>query len=279
MKKSKLFIFAIFAIVISSIIISCKKDKETKPIISVTPSPLYIYGRVGDLVTFRVDVTSDVKLSKVTITSQPDNQTPTLLLDTVITTKGTTFNYYYRLPANLAGKSLVFAFKVEDSNGLTAEAAKRVFVEALPVSQAILLTETTGHRMYSAFSISSADAYNLELNSPEYSASADTSSRDIQDRSTSDVLSANWKSPAGGKFVLFVAGSTAFDYANATDSTAINSYNSGLKTDLLNGLQTNDIIITKLGSVTSSKYAVIRISGVVDNPGNVTDYYEFSIKK
>lgn len=278
MKEFKLLFLVIIIIIISSVIVGCKKDKDSKPVISVTPAPLYIYGRVGDLITFKVEITSSVKLSKVFITGQVDNETPSMLLDTAISTKGTTFNYYYRLTSNLAGKSIILDFKVEDSNGMTSEAAKRVFVESLPVSQARVLVETTGHRMYSGFSIN-ADAYNLELNSSEYSTTADTSSRDIQDRSISDVLSTNWKSPAGGKFVKFAAGSTAFDYANATDSTAINSYNSGVKSDLLNGLQVNDIIVTKLGSVNTSKYAVIRISSIIDNIGNATDYYEFTIKK
>ncbi len=278
MKKIKLFIFAICAVVISSIIISCKKDKDTKPIITVSPGSLHLNGNVGDLVIFNISVSSDVALSKVVIKGQPDNETPVILLDTAISTKSTSFTYYYRIPSNLAGKSILFIFRAETQSGISNENFTRLYITAPPVSQAKLLTETTGHRMYSAFSIN-ADAYNLELNSSEYSLTADTASRDIQDRSTSDNLSANWKSPAGGKFVLYAAGSTAFDYANATDSTAINSYNSGVKSDLLNGLQVNDIIITKLGSVTSSKYAVIRISGIVDNPGNTTDYYEFNIKK
>ncbi|MES2567142.1 MAG: hypothetical protein V4565_09770 [Bacteroidota bacterium] len=278
MKKIKLLFLAITTVIASSFIFSCKKDKDSKPIITISPNSLHLGGKVGDLVIFNVSVSSDVALSKVVIKGQPDNETPTVLLDTAILTKSTSFTFYYRIPASLAGKSILFLFRAENQNGIANENFSRLYVASLPVSQAKLLTETTGHRMYSAYSIN-ADAYNLELNTSEYSLTADTASRDIQDRSTSDILSANWKSPAGGKFVIFASGSTAFDYANATDSTAINSYNSGVKSDLLNGVQVNDIIITKFGSVTSAKYAVIRISGIVDNPGNTTDYYEFNIKK
>lgn len=275
MKKTKLLLLALATLFISSIVVSCKKDKNSKPIISVSPEPLYIYGNVGDLINLKINVSSSVRLNKVTITGQPDNETPHLMLDTAITTKGTNFTYYYRLPLSLAGKSIVLDFKAEDENGNVGEVAKRIFITALSAVQPIPLTETAGHRMYSNLS-TNPDSYNLETNTGDFSISADTASRDIQDFSgTSSTLSNSWNSPAGGKFVKY----NGFDYANATDSTTIAAYTSGVKLSILNGLQIGDIIITKLGSVTTNKYVLMRLTDIVDVAGKDSDYYEFSIKK
>ncbi|MDF2448510.1 MAG: hypothetical protein K0R26_1014 [Bacteroidota bacterium] len=275
MKRIKLLILGISTI-FASLIVSCKKDKETAPIVSVAPTPLYIYGNVGDLVTFRIDVSTSVSLSKFTIKGQADNEPAVVLLDTAISSKGTSFNYYYRLPAVLAGKSIVLEFRAEDSNGMFGQVAKRVFVNAVAAVVPIPLTESSGHRMYSNLSLTNQDAYNLETKNAENSLTADTASRDIQDMSaTSSTLSLNWKSPAGGKFVVF----NSFDYANATDSSTISAYSSGVKYSILYNLQLNDIIITKLGSVSTNKYVVMRITDIVDGPGKDGDYYEFTIKK
>jgi hypothetical protein len=250
---------------------SCKKDKDSVPRVIVSPSALVITGNIGDLLTFSITVESDVRLSKFYISQQPDNQVPVTVLDTVITSKGVTFNYYYRLPAIHAGKSVVFEFKAEDENGNVGKQARRVYINS---PAAVTLTETTGHRVYSNLS-SNPDAYNLETNAPQFS-TADTTLRDMQDASdTSSVLSKILISPAGGKFVS----NNGFDYANATDVSTLNAYNGGVKLTQLSGIAVNDIIITKLGSISTNKYVLIRITNVVDVAGKDNDYYEFNIKK
>ena len=275
MQPKKIIFATLSVLLISAFTFSCKKDKATSPIVSVSPAPLYYYASVGDLLTFKITVSSEVSLSKFTITSTIDNETPVVFLDSSITSIGTSFNYYYRVPASLAGKSFVLDFKATDSNGKTGGGVKRVYVNSLPVSPIVVLTETSGHRMFSNTSITQ-DAYNLETNTAEFSLTADSASRDIQDFSASSTtLSKEWRSPAGGKFVLY----NSFDYANATDSTTISAYTSGVKNSVLYNVQVGDIIITKLGSVSTNKYAVIRITDIVDAVGKDGDYYEFNIKK
>lgn len=276
MKKNKFLAFTLTTVLaFTTVFFSCKKEEKIAPIISVTPSALHIYASAGDLITFGVSVSTTEKLSKVIIASQVDNETPMQLLDSAISTKGTSFNYYYRIPASIAGKSVVISFQATDENGLSNTNYKRIYVTAATASQAIVLTETAGHLMYSNTSVNH-DAYNLETNSGEFSLTADTASRDIQDYSgTNTTLSKEWRSPAGGKFVLY----NGFDYANATDSTAISAYTTGVKYSVLYNLAVGDIIITKLGSVSTNKYAVIRITDIVDVAGKDNDYYEFKIKK
>lgn len=267
--KSKLFFLSLFT---AAILFSCKKDKDSKPIVSVYPDPMYIYGNVNDLISFRITIDSDVRLSRFSITIQPDNQTPFKIYDTVLNTKGAVIYYYYRLPLAYAGKSIIFNFKADDENGNSGSDLKRVFVN---LTSAVSLTETAGHRIYSNLS-TQPDAYDLETNSPQFSTVGDSTLRDIQDMSGTDTtLSRSWKSPAGGKFVLF----NGFDYANATDSSVYNAYVAGVKLTLLNNIQVGDIVITKLGSVSTNKYVLMRITDIIDAPGKNGDYYEFTIKK
>lgn len=260
---------------------SCKKDKKEAPVVTISPEQLQIAGNVNDIINFRINVITNSQLSKVIIKAQPDNAMPFILLDTVITTKGTSFNYYFKLPASYAGQSLAMTFRAEDQNGLTGEAFRRVFIAALPAVHPVALTETSGHRMF-RFRSTHFDSYNLETNSGEYTLTADSTTRDIQDfTDTSNVaLSKNWKSPAGGKFLRYINGS-GFDYANATDSTTINTFTAASASagSLLYNLQIGDVIITKLGSMSVNKYVVMRLTNIVDAVGKDDDYYEFTIKK
>jgi hypothetical protein len=251
---------------------SCKKDKDSIPKITISPSPLYIYGTVGDLVTFNINVVSEVALSKFYISQQPDNQIAVTVLDTSITSKGTSFNYYYRMPASLAGKSVVFEFRAEDENGNTSKELKRVYISP---PAAVPLTESTGHRMYSLLS-TNPDAYNLESNVSQFSVDA-AALRDIQDSSNvaDTTLGGIWISPAGGLFVK----NNGFDYANATDVTTLNAFNGGVQLAFVANVAVGDIFITKLGSLTTNKYVIMRVTELKDNPGRTNDYYEFSIKK
>jgi hypothetical protein len=250
---------------------SCKRDKDSVPHVSVVPTPLYIYGNVGDLINFNITVDSDKRLSKFYISQQPDNQVPVTVLDTVITSKGVQFMYYYRMPADMAGKSIIFEFRAEDEDGNVGKQVRRVFVAA---ATAVTLTETTGHRMYSNLSANS-DAYDLETNTARFS-NVDSTLRDIQDNSGADtVLSNSWISPAGGQFVK----ANGYDYANATDVTATSAYTGGLMLSQVSGLAVNDILITKLGNTVAATYVVLRITNIIDQAGKNNDYYEFSIKK
>ncbi|MDF2436711.1 MAG: hypothetical protein K0Q95_1087 [Bacteroidota bacterium] len=266
--KTLLGTFICLTVILAS---SCRRDKDSVPHVTVVPTPLYIYGSVGDLINFNITVDSDKRLSKFYISQQPDNQVPVTVLDTAITTKGVQFVYYYRMPANMAGKSIIFEFKAEDEDGNVGKQVRRVFIAA---PTAVTLTETTGHRMYSNLS-ANPDAYDLETNTPQAS-TVDTTLRDIQDNSGIDtVLSKSWISPAGGQFVK----ANGYDYANASDVTATSAYTGGLMLSQVSGLAVNDILITKLGGTSSDKYVVLRITNIIDQPGKNNDYYEFSIKK
>jgi len=263
-----------FLILIS--LFSCKDDTVSKaPVIWVGPSGLTVYGKEGDVMGFNVSVYSDVPLSHFHISSKMDNSFQQTELDSaLISSKQFSMLYQYKVPVGIAGKGISFTFTINDINGEQSIDLKKLIV----VADTTLLTETTGHQMYSGKSIN-ANAYNLKTNTAQFSNLSDSTMRDIQDYpttpNTDSTLSLSWISPAGGKFVLF----NGYDYPNANLASAINAYNSGLKSDQINNLKIGDILITKLGSGAEEKYVVIKLTDIKDNKGNEDDFYIFSIKK
>ncbi len=273
-KLSTLFLVTLCSFFI--VLTSCKKEKLKQPLVQSGPEGLYIYGKVGDVVSVSINVYSDIRLSRFYVNSKLDNSFQVTSLDTSIDSKEFSILFEYKIPAGAAGKSILFTYTANDVDGNSGSDLKRLIVSP---DTAKLLTETSGHQIFSGKSLNHKDAFDLETNSVKWSSlpGVDTTSLDIKDFPTdsTDALAKTWVSPARGKFVRF----NGFDYANATNVSLVNSYSSGAKLDILDNIQLNDIIITKLGSLSSEKYAVIRITGITDAPGKESDSYLFSIKK
>lgn len=248
------------------------KEETNKPLVLVTPSDINISAAVDDVVLFKVNVEADKTLARFTITSKPDNGFLVTELDTIVGGNFLTIEYQYQVPTNVAGESVIFTFTATDMDGRAGTNARRVIVDN---DTSVVLTETSGHTMYSSNSLN-PDAYNLEDNSPQFSTIGDSTDRDIQDATdTSSTLSRIWISPAGGKLVKF----QGFDFANATNVSVMNAYQAGTKLDLLSNLQINDIIITKLAGTINEKYVAIKITDIIDAISTENDAYIFSIKK
>lgn len=252
---------------------SCKKDKSTNtPVVFLTPDDLYIKGEVGDVISISVTVRCDDKMNRFYITSHPDNGYQTTVFDTSFASKKFTYLFQYKIPSSVSGKSVVFSFNAIADNGNTGTSAKRLIIE----SEA-LYKEYSNNRMYAnnPSVITTEDAFDLELRLPKQSAVTDSSLRDIQDKSGNDTtISKMWYSPAGGKFVRY----NSFDYANATLSTVISAFKSGIPLDIIDNIKEDDVIITKLGSVNTDIYVVIKVVTVHDDIGKNNDYYNFNIK-
>ncbi|MBL0049742.1 MAG: hypothetical protein IPP32_16805 [Bacteroidetes bacterium] len=255
---------------------SCKKEKLKQPLVLTNPESLYIYGRAGDVVSVTVDVSSDIRLSRFYVTSKIDNAFQITSLDSTIDGKSFSMNFEYKIPAAASGKSIIFTYNAMDVDGNSGSDVKRLVVAA---DTAIVLAETSGHQLFSGKSLNHQDAFDLETNSVKWSLlpGVDSTSLDIKDFPTdsTDALAKSWISPAHGKFVR----ANGFDYANATNVSLINAYSSSTKLDIIDNIQLNDIIIIKLGSVASDKYAIIKINGITDAAGKESDSYLFSIKK
>ena len=266
-----------FSLLIASLLLiflcGCNKDKNSEPVVLLTPSDINIIADQGDIITF--DVSADGgndQLSRFIIYNQPENQLKLTVLDSIITSKKLYYTYQYKVPDTLAGDVFI-TFSVYDEDGDLGQAATRIIIQPSSVT----LTEYAGDVIYSKYS-GKPDALDINTNTVQFSLTAPTALLDIADFDTiqsDSTLSRNWYSPAGNKFVLF----NGFDYANATNASAEAAYNSGQKLDIISTLSINDIIITKVYDSSNAMYAVIKITNIVDLPSTANDRYEFNLKK
>ncbi len=248
---------------------SCKK-KNDKPVVIVTPSDFRISGLPGEVKDWNISVTSEVKLARLIVKIQPENAFETVYKDTFLYTKNFSYKLQYLIPAAYAGKLLYFSFSAVDEDGNEGLALKQIQVGDE------LLTEYTGLQFLTR-SNPGNNAFDLD-SLDQTSAFNDSTVRDIQEYATDTTLqypTALWFSPAGGKFVK----ANNYDYGNATLLTAKNIYEGSIQMDITDSIVANDVYITKLGSNTTSKYVVLKIISVNDNPGNNFDNYTFNVKK
>jgi hypothetical protein len=265
-KRLLLLYFVISAICCFSL--SCNKDDETNIQLTVLPGDLYLYNQAGDIRTFDITVKSDVNISKFTIIANFPTTKPLILLDTGLFGKNIHFKYFY---AVTNAQEVTLEFTAIDENGNSSGALRNISVFSL-------LPESTGHKMFSLFSAKQC-AFDL-INGEPLFLSADSSLRDIQDNSidttSTKSLSKIWISPSKCSFVRF----NGFDYPNATNLSAEQAYNSGLKSNEIHDILKDDIIIVKVTRINSApKYVVIKIIEVSDAQGVKNDYYLFNLKK
>jgi hypothetical protein len=266
-----------FSLLIASLslvfLCSCNKNKNSIPVIHITPSDINILANSGNIITF--DISADGgndALTRFIVQNQAENQSRLTILDTSITGKKFSYTYQYKVPDTLTG-SVFITFSVYDADGDLGQAATRIIIN--PTS--IKLTEYPGDIIFSRFS-GKSDALNINTNTAQFSITAPSGLLDIADYDTiqsDSTLAQQWYSPAGNKFVRF----NGFDYANATNLSASAAYNSGQKLDIITSLSINDIIITKANNGGNAIYAVIKITNIVEASSTINDRYEFNLLK
>lgn len=256
-------------LLLSLLFIGACKRKNDKPVIIVTPNDLIQYGDPGDVVDWNISITSEVKLARLIIKIQPENNFEQVYKDTLLYTKNFSWKLQYLVPQSQAGKLVYFNFTVIDEDGNEGVALKQIQVGDK------LLTELTGLQ-FNTRSNPGNNAFDLDA-VVATSSFSDSTIRDIQEWATDTTLQTptyKWFSPAGGKFVY----ANNYDYANATALTAKNLYIGSTKEDFTDSLIVGNKYITKLGSSTVDKYVVILITGITDGANN-NDVYTFNIKK
>jgi hypothetical protein len=254
---------------------ACKKE-NTIPILTVTPNAPDIDVVSGNVIAFEVRGRSDnSSLARVIITSKKANSFSVVRLDTAISGTNFAYGFEYLVEHATVPYTEELKFQLIDANGKDMVTTRTLYVTL----GAVVLTETAGHSFYSANSFANPEAaFDLEERVPVL-VSVDSTRRDIQDDplSAGDTdISRRWRSPAGGRFVRF----NGFDYANATNISVQNAFDSGVPVELLTNVQAGDVILMQLGSqpLTSRFYAVIRVVDVLDQPGPDNDRYLFNMK-
>lgn len=250
---------------------SCKDKEKAGPAIYIDPSSLVLTSNAGDLLEFTVTAKGgDFNLQQIKILQKPEGGVTSTLLDTIVSGSKTEFFYVYHVPAG--SPRILLTFKAIDTDGNEASTLRDLYVES-----SIYLTETTGHELYSPFHFGSNNAFNI-ANSTWYQLDTDPDSADVDlleaDALNDGILSLDITSWSGIRFVR----NNAFNYAEATGASAMNSYQSSIPQQLITDIQVNDILITEYDTV-QHKYAVIKFTGVYDETDQNLDRYTFNLKK
>lgn len=264
-----LILFASF--VLLAFITACKKD-PVGPAIYVEPSTLQITSLPLGLTEFRIKVSEgDNPGLNVQVLSKPENSITSTLLDTSLFGSQADFFYAYRAPDSGA-EDVILTFRVFDNDGLSNSVLRRVLI-----SGNSLLSQTTGHLIYSGYNTSSINGFNIATASPYNLATlTDSSSIDLMefDLEDDDVLSRSLSSYSGIKFIR----NNDFNYAQATNQSAKASFESSTPQSIISNINNDDILIAKYDTL-NNRFAVIRIIDVTDESGINSDRYEFNLKK
>lgn len=256
--------------------VSCKKENDI-PLLMVTPYDQSIAATSGDVMRFQIEGRSDNStLNRLVITKKRGNGFTTTVVDSSLSGTRFSWNWEFVIAHATAAYDEEYAFTLFDANGEKMTMRRTLYVSLGET----LLTESSGHLFYSRNSaVHPESAFDLQAR-VQVIYDTDSTLRDIQDNpanSTTTDLSRSWISPANGRLVRF----NSYDYANATDISLRNAFNSGIPLQQVDDIQVGDVILTRLGSLPTNTnfYAAIRITGVVDDAGTADeDRYVFNMK-
>ena len=237
----------------------------------VSPYDIYITAEPKEIVTFNITCQADVEIQRLLITSKVAESYTQTELDTIISGTSFSLKYEFFVPEVFENKTVYLEFTMEMKNGETVETGRVIEIQV----EDKLLEETAGHEMYSGLS-GKQNAYDLYHGIPLYSHLADSAIMHIMDTTDTDVLLDRWISPAGALFVRF----NDFNYANCTNRSVKEAFHSGTSHEFIDHLVTGDVLLIKLfESEADSSYIALKITSILDEPGNEADRYIFNIKR
>lgn len=265
-------LFAIMALSLAA----CKKENKI-PVLVVDPTERDIDVVSGQVVSFLIEGRSEnSSLTKLVITSKRGNGFTTTVKDSVLSGDRFVWNWEFQVAHATADYNEIYTFTLFDAEGEKMSTTRTLYVTLGET----LLTETSGHLFYSRNSgVHPESAFDLQSR-VQVIYTADSVLRDLQDNpanGSATDLSRSWISPADGRMVRF----NSFDYANATDISLKNAFNSGVPLEQVDDIQAGDVILSRLGSLpaNTSYYTAIRITDIVDDAGTADeDRYVFNMK-
>jgi hypothetical protein len=262
----------LFLFVLSYFMFGCdSKDDESSIVFELTPEQPIIEANTGEIIIFHISVRSDVNLNRFTISQQDTQNGISAILDSVISTTSFNYNFEYAAPIFEDSTLLYIIFKVTDEQNNSRSLTRGVKI----YGGGILLTETTGHILYSALA-NNLSAFNIDLLQPLSVVDNPDSLQHFADNSVDSIngpiISRSWKSPAGLKFVRF----EGLSYPEATKTMMQNSYSYGIKLTTINDIQNDDVIIIGRDE---TALAVILIVQIIDDDWTDNDKYLFNLKK
>lgn len=252
------------------LVVSCQPD-PVSPAIIVNPGGLNIVLEDGNIVEFTIDsYAGDADLRRVEVTEKPIGGITSVVLDTVITGQVSNIIWVYELP--IGEDDVALTFNCYDTDGMRGQTIRRVTAAGNQ-----FLPESTGHHLYSYYSGTSPNAFNLTDSAPLFLSNDPDSIMvdlvefdELDDSAPSGIIT----SRSG---ILFTR-NNSFNYAEATQIAAAASFNASTPLQLMSDLQVDDILITEYDTL-NNIFAVIKITDIQDIGGSDEDRYTFNLKK
>ena len=267
MKNSSIFL----ALIIALISVSCDED-PAPPSVAVTPNSYVQNIDLDDVVEYSIEgIAGDAGLSSLVISTRPENGVPSVVYEEELS--GTSSNSVYTFVLeNDTIEEWDVIFMITDAEGLTGQTSRVVEINEDPV-----MFESTGHEVFSNFSIGDSTGFNIVGLTPLNLASlADSSGVDLAqfDVTNDDTQNNIVGSYSGIKFTR----DNLFDYESARQSMAMNSFNASVPLQTISELEIDDILITRYDTV-NMLHAAIKIIDIQDMPGTEDDKIIFNLKK
>ncbi|HIZ86649.1 MAG TPA: hypothetical protein IAC03_00585 [Candidatus Coprenecus pullistercoris] len=251
-------------------VIGCVSERDASDVVLLVDQSAYAVTE-GNNVRFNLETwTVHEKMDRVDISSYDSENGRVDLQSIPLNVRHYAGEYLYQTPDIDADTLFVeLSFTAYDNAG---NVGKRNAYISVVNKDSMLDEAAVSVLMYSPDS-GRPDGFSLRTLQPLYVSASRDEDVDIYvpQRQDSDVLSDEWRSKSGLKFVKM----TGVDYATMTRDRLWALYANAVKSDVVTGIETGDVIL--VGTDISAAGAVL-VTGVFDEPGTDADRYMFNIK-
>ena len=193
-------------------------------------------------------------ISRLLITCFDKKNGERTLLDEEINQKSLTTKFIFTAPeiGDVEGQATL-SFKVWDEDGHTAQVERTVKI----VNKIVMLPELTGIVLHSPYSdLPDALSFQNASNPFKLEYSPEPEKADLFLECNEDFTSISWKSNTKAKFIR----NNTFNYSEASGLSINAVYESSLKTDYIDNIKPNDIIIVGHGTMADGVFFVNSIN-------------------
>lgn len=278
---SKIGLFALFC----SAVVGCKPDKEDemppvdgKPAIRrISPANATDPYIAGDAVVFSYSLADNELISKFKMVAKVDQEPDSVLTDIAVSGTVSNQSYTYIVPPKIdLTRITIWAYVYDNKNQVDSISYVITKDFVRDTTELYSLLSYSSDTIYSGLSLTGQSAFNLTART---NITGTVTARDISEISNmSGSFLAEFNSPNNGTNAapFVVLNTSIFNFDEARYSTISRAYDGNVHTKQTGTLAVNDVVILKL--IQQPHYAVLRITAIVDNPGD-EDYIVFDYKR
>ena len=264
MKTIKVYLLAVFTSVLFVMCVESGPELSNVAIfVSPRPDSLVVL-ESGQKVRYELKIsTPNDRVSQFVISSFDEENGAVMLMDSVCDADRVNYKFIYTAPEIEAENlNVELEISAKDNLGNSAEVRCPLIVK----NKLVLIPEKTGITLYGSQSVK-ANALSFTDVSQTYnlSVSPDSLLADLYVQTDENFDKITWESNTGTKFVRV----NAFNYAMATAKGINTVYQSSVRGDQVENIQTNDIILVGHGDIADGVfivYNVIRKTGDDNDP-------------